>query len=48
MIEKLAFTRYCITSKLYCGWESIILLLPPPTCKAYPILVASCFKIFQD
>jgi len=34
----LAFTRYCFTSKLYCGSPSP-LAPPPPICKAYPIAV---------
>jgi len=38
----LAFTRYCFTSKLYCGsllWESILRSLPPPTCNTYPVAI---------
>jgi len=34
----LAFTRYCFTSKLYCGSPSFF-YCPPPTCKAYPIAI---------
>jgi len=34
---RLAFTRYCFTSKLYCGSPSSC----PPTCKAYPIAILS-------
>jgi len=34
----LAFTRYCFTSKTLM-WKSIILSLPRPICKAYPIAI---------
>jgi len=34
----LALTRYCFTIKPS-SWESIILLLTPPTCKAYPTAI---------
>jgi len=34
----LAFTRYCFTSKLYCGSRSSF-NCPAPTCNAYPIAI---------
>ena len=33
---RLAFTRYCFTSRLYCGSQSSF-HCPPPTCKAHSI-----------
>ena len=38
LLRHLAFTRYCSTSKLYCGSQSPW-HCPPPTCKAYPIAI---------
>ena len=36
--RSLACTRYCFTSKLYCGSQSSV-YCPSPTCKAYPIAI---------
>jgi len=42
----LTLTRYCFTSKLYCGSQSSFYC--PPTCKSYPIaiLVYAHFAIY--
>jgi len=39
MREKLAFTRYSFTSKLYCGSQLSLYCPPPSIYKAYPIAI---------
>jgi len=35
----LAFTKYCFTSKLFCGSHWSLYPSPTPTCKAYPVAI---------